>query len=117
MMKNLKLPIPLFLAGVLIMGVFVGVHYFKERAAYMRGKNVVYPAGQVLGVETATTYLSADFSQMINTGKPGVFGAAHCPSLSHPQAWAMLKDMGVTTLRRDINLQYEAPLSTSLPLY
>lgn len=111
-----KTRLPLIILGVISLAGFLSVQYYN-RVLYLRGRNVLYPIGQVLGVEAISTNLEVDYSQQISTGNPEVFGASHGPRLEHVPAWDMLKDIGVTTLRRDINLQYEAPLTTTLPQY
>lgn len=94
-----------------------GLLYFNKRAEYLHGKNILYPLGQVLGIESVNTQLTVDYSQQIGTGNPEVFGGAHGPRLQDTEAWDMLKKMGVTTLKRDINFQYEAPLKTTVDDY
>lgn len=100
----------------LILGYFSDL-YLDKRALYLQGGNVVYKAGEVLGIQSVNTTMEADYGQQTAVGKPEIFGAAHGPSLSHLTAWDMLKDIKVTTMRRDINLQFEAPPSLTVNQY
>lgn len=94
-----------------------GSIYYYQRTQYLKGRNVLYPIGQVLGVQTANTDLTIDYGQQTTKGNQQVFGGAHGPSPSNTAAWDMLKDMGVTVIRRDINLQFETPTSMTVDSY
>jgi len=119
MFKKKRFSLILSVQVFLLFGAIIlsSTFYLQNRQTYLKGKNVLYPVGQVLGVQTLNIPLTIDFRQKINTGSSEVFGAAHGPSLEHTVAWDMLRNIGVTSMRRDINLQFETPSVSSPAQY
>jgi len=117
-MLKANIPPPFKLAALILIVVFaLSIKLINDRDKYLKGGNIIYDAEQVLGAQAETAELTVDYSKKIANGHPEVFGGAHGPSLQHPDAWDMLSDIGVTSLKRDINLQYEPPLKSNLKEY
>ncbi|MFW5703299.1 MAG: GH39 family glycosyl hydrolase [Patescibacteria group bacterium] len=63
------------------------------------------------------TPIVMDLSSPSTIGSPLVFGGAHNPPLDHEDAWDLLQEVGVTSLRTDFYLEFSMPEGITLEQY
>lgn len=105
------------LLAVSIVG-FKGLQsYHEEKSTYLSGKNVVYKAGDVLGINSEEFAATVDFSKQKTQGSPLIFGGAHYAKLDHQSAWDQEAAVGITSMRSDFFLDRFLPYKTTLADY
>lgn len=111
-----------FLNICLVFALFASTYglvrtYQHGKMDYLRGSNVIYEEGQVLGINSTEYSASADFSKQIQQGNPLIFGGAHYPKLEQRSAWDQIQGAGVTSLRSDFYLDRYLPGKITLDDY
>ncbi len=101
--------------------ILLGISYFglkiyiedheKKLKAKAQAENILE------GIELEPVLVKVDYSKKIADGSPLVFGGAHMPDLEHEDAWEKIKEVGITSIRRDFFLEGEVPGNITLEDY
>jgi hypothetical protein len=107
-----------FLLMTAVSTSFIGYSTYKrQRVEYLKGSNIVYVDGSVLGINSDEVAATVDFNAQTQTGSPLVFGGAHSPKLEHPKAWDEIAEAGFTVVRSDFYLDRFLPQKMTLEQY
>jgi len=89
--------------------------FHKNKLAYQQGKYIVYAqdsnseSSRVLGISSDRSYGDINYRQQRTNGSPLVFGGAQSPNAEDADAWQLIKNVGVTSVRKDFFLEYSLP--------
>lgn len=85
-----------------------------KKQTYLTGKHIVYSHNdaRVLGINNESGFLQINFANVITQGSPLIFGGTQVPDLTHNDAWAKIKETGVTIVRKDFFPEYTVPNTT-----
>lgn len=90
-----------------------------NKELFNSGKYLVYASddSQVLGVTSDSATLTSNYSQVVSTSTPLLFGGAQVPDVNSEQAWELIDKAGVTSVRKDFFLEYSLPNNITLADY
>lgn len=102
-------------------GVRFGLAKYREYKEEQIRKQLSF---QILEGATASApvVVEVDYKKQISTGSPLIFGGSQSPDypfaplIEHKSAWDKIKDVGVTMIREDFNINY-AIRNTNIELY
>jgi len=70
------------------------------------------------GARTKPMEISVDFGEkQIAEGSPLIFGGSHTPPMEHEDAWDKIADVGVTSIRKDLYVEFTLPRNVSVSDY
>jgi len=106
-----------FVKFVLLLIIAVGISFisYSVYTTQYSKNNILYNAGDVLGVGTELVEVGINFGQQKNVGSPLIFGGAHSPR--HPKAWDEIQNAGITMVRSDFALGWFIPPDITLDDY
>lgn len=109
------------IVGVIILGLgYAGVRFglakYREYKEEQIRKQLSF---QILEGATASApvVVEVDYKKQISTGSPLIFGGSHTPPLDHEDAWNKLSEIGLTSVRKDLYVEFTLPTNISADEY
>jgi len=82
-------------------------YYLKDQQVQTDTKRRTALNEQILdGVSTKPTEMIINYAKPTATGSPLIFGGSHMPPVEHQDAWNQLQEVGVTSVREDLAMNW-----------